>query len=1044
MRSNAVTTRATAAIAIPKPSPPDATGSHNPCPSRRGEPHGCTQRRRGALRTGLRAERSVASALTGLRAVVLAGVMLSAGSAAFGQAGAYLHDDARISGSQVYAFQDAGRTVTMVLGDFRLALAGRVVTARNGVLWVQTDQQGGVTRHTLTVYAEGDATVREPDGPVTRDAAMLITVRLQGRVLTTNVLPGESLKQYPLYERAAAFREAARAVPPRGQPPLLIRRATPPPPPAPGPSAAPDGPAAAPDAATPEAPAPVPPPPPDAVESDTPVEPVYFHAGQVVSEPLAPEDPNGPERGAVQRVVVARENVYLSQGNPDSDLFLEVRAQRAVIFTARRPPTEGGGPPTTPDVGGVGTDLPTADPNQDDWEETIVGAYLEGDVVIARGERYLRGERAYYDFVANRALMPHAVFRTRQEQRNIPIFIRAEEARLLSARELWFRDARLSSSDFYTPTYHIGVAELYVMDQTPYDAKGMQIGERSYQAEMKHTTFNVRTLPLLYLPYQAGDLTDTDVPLRSLQMGKDGEFGFGVESRWHLFRLLGLVQPKGFKAYLDADFYERGLMLGASNRYARDTFTGYDLIYGMWDRKQKDTFGEDREDIAAPDTRGRFLARHKHFLPNNWQLQLEASYVCDENFLEEFFNSEFWSGKEQETLAYAKKQEENWAFTSLLKVRLNDWQSQAESMPDLGFHVIGESVADDLLTLYSESHAGLKRFRPGDDDDDPSSRIFARGDTRNEVDFPLHFGPLNVMPYAVGRATYWDDARPQGEKCRPYGQLGVRANTHLWRIYDGVESRLFDVHGLRHILTPELDAFTSCAGGVTPDELFPLDPDIEQYIERKSGVALRLLQRWQTKRGTPGALRTVDWMRLDVTAAWYDADSEDDLPGDGRFFFSRPEHSIARDHVNVDYAWNVSDATTLLFDTNYDMRSGNLERINGGIAVRRDPRLSYFLGVRAIDEMDTVIATAGASYQVNRKYTLSAFQQYDFDWKSGWNHASSLTIVRKWPRWYTAFTVSYSETNDQFDFLITVWPEGVPEFHLGGNALSVFEPSGLN
>ena len=952
------------------------------------------------------------------RLLAIASALLLAAGPAGGEPLQYVQDDAQLSGAQIHAFTDAGQDVTIVLGGFRLTAGGREITGRSAVLWIAADTSGGVTRHAITIYVEGDAKVREPGGAVTTDRVMLVRMYLQGRISAKGSLIKKPLKDYPLYERAKAFRRKAptpATQPTPHEPPVLIVRESPPP----------EKPDRGPDDRPPQTPTTV------AVAAEEPevFQPVSFFAEQITSEPRGRE-----------RVIVARGKVYLAQGDPKSELFLEIRSQSAVVFTARRPQREDIRVPTTPKIGGVDSELPAESP---DWKETVVAAYLAGDVVIARGERYLRGPEAFYDFTTDRAIMVDPVFRTRQKQRNIPVFIRADEVRALSARELWFRNAKVSTSDFYSPTYHVEAKTAYIMDNTPYDPTGMRVGERSWHAQMKHTTLNVRSLPVLYLPFQRGDFTEFHTPLRKVQVGGHGQFGFGVETEWYLFRLLGLVEPDGFKGRLELDYYDRGLMGGVNLKYVRKDYSGYAMAYGLIDRRGEDDFGETRKDIAAPSERGRLLLRHKHLLPNDWQLQAELSYLCDRNFLEQFFPTEFHSGKEQETLLYLKKQTEQWAFTALLKYRMNAFDTQTESVPDLGFFLLGQPLLKDTLTLFSASKAGFKRYRPGDQSGQTGTRIFPRLDTRNEVDLPLNLGPVNLVPYATGRATYWDDAPPNGAHWRPYGQVGARANLHVWRVFDNVESRLWDVHRLKHVLTPEAAVFLAGSGGVQPSDTFPMDPDIEQHLKRKSGVSLALHQRLQTKRGKPGSEHTVDWMRFSVSAGFYES-AQSTLPADGRFFFSRPEYSLDRDHVNFDYLWNISDSTTFLFDTNYDWDRGNFRRINAGLAVRRDPRLAYFLGVRSLRDLNSTVGTVGASYRISRKYSISAFEQYDFDHSNGWNLASSVTITRKFPRWFVGATFAYAQANDELTFFLTFWPEGIPEFRFGSSHLDLLGSSLMN
>ncbi|HAU36223.1 MAG TPA: hypothetical protein DCX07_00715 [Phycisphaerales bacterium] len=932
-----------------------------------------------------------------------------------------LPEDARVSGKQIHAFGDDGKNVMVVLGDFRLVLGQRIFTGRDAVIWIAERKSGDSTVRDFTVYIEGKAKAVEPGGASTTDNTLLVRFSQRGRVFTDGAFSDRPLEGFPLYTRAKEVRDGASSAtqPARHEAPALAPATTQP------------AVAAAPTTAGGQTPLAAPTTKP--VETPRPKEvlPVTWRADNIVAE----------QRGT-RRVIVARGNVYLSQGNPEGAMFLELRSESAVLFTQKVPADKKSTSPLSTELGGVKTSLP-AEKGAAAERETVTGVYLEGDVIIARGERFLRGPAAYYDFTTDRALIVEPVFRSVQKQRNIPIYVRAAEARVLSAREVWFRDAKITTSDFYTPEYHIGAKRAYLMDNTPYDEKGIRVGERSWLGTLEHTTFNIRGLPVLYAPILKGDFTEGDTSLRKIQAGKHGRFGLGVETEWHLFRLLGLLRPEGYTARLELDYYERGVLAGVKLDYARPNYSGYSRIYGLYDRKAEDDFGQERENIPAPQTRGRFLARHKQLLPKDWLLQLELSYLCDKNFLEEFFPEEFHAGKEQETLAYLKKQQDNWAFDALLQYRLNRFQTQTESAPDLGFYLIGEPLGR-VASLYSESHAGLKRYRPASDAGQTDSRLFPRADTRNEVQVPLHAGPANLVAYATGRATYWDDTiNDDGERCRPYGQIGLRANTHLWRVYNDVANRLWDLNRLRHVVTPEAAVFLADNGGVHPSELFPMDPFIEQHLTRTSGAAFGVRQRLQTKRGAPGNQRTVDWMRLDVMAGFY-TNGDESLPADGRFFGYRPEYSLARNHVNVDYAWNISDSTTFLADTNYDTNTGSFRRTNFGLAVQRDPRLRYYAGLRYLRDLDSSVGTFGFNYKLSTKYSLSVLEQYDFDYNGSENLITAVTITRKFPRWFAAFSFTYNRADDDIGLLITFWPEGVPEFKLGGGRMSLLGRSGMN
>jgi hypothetical protein len=106
------------------------------------------------------------------------------------------------------------------------------------------------------------------------------------------------------------------------------------------------------------------------------------------------------------------------------------------------------------------------------------------------------------------------------------------------------------------------------------------------------------------------------------------------------------------------------------------------------------------------------------------------------------------------------------------------------------------------------------------------------------------------------------------------------------------------------------------------------------------------------------------------------------------------------------------------------------------VAVARDPRLRYYVGLRRIPDLDASVGTFGVNYKINRKYEVSVFEQFDFASANGHNNVSSISLIRKFPRWYGALSYVYDRATGSTSFLVSVWPEGMPEASLGGNRIS--------
>ncbi len=917
----------------------------------------------------------------------------------------YLDVDVLLTGKEMLSFSSDGEIVNVVVGDFAMTVGQRQISGRDAVVWIKESRLGDQILRRIEVYVEGSADrpakVVEPDGTTTTDREIYVTVSHRGAFRARVGAHGEGdARELPQFKRAVQKRKEYLAPRPASQP-------------------APAG-ATGDDTTTV---GPVVQPSPTLGESH----PVSFRADTISSEEIP--DPRDPKK--TLRVSIAKGNVYISQGDPDSDLFLEVRADWAVIYTASQEAPEG------------------------ELAENIVGAYLEGDVVMRRGDRTIRGNRLFYDFQIGRALILQPVLRSVQEQRNIPVYIRATEGRQTAARAdpgardlrirgyQWkFKDALVTSSDFYSPGYHIGSRRVVMEDTSLYDAKLVRVSEGRWRTTLTNNTFNIGGLPVLWWPKFTGDVEEGHSALRKAQIGNDSRFGFGAETDWHLFRLLGVPRPEGFRGNLEADYYKRGFILGTRVRYDRSNYSGYGLAYGVLDNAGEDDFGTDRKNVPAQRERGRLLWRHKQFLPRDWQVQLEASYLCDRNFLEEYFPVEFWAGKPQENLLYAKKQRNNWALTVLTQWRLNDFLTTTESFPDVAGYLIGQSLWKNRLTYYGQGKAGVVRYRPDEALATASSSSTFRADWRDDLHMPFQLGPVKVVPFIGDRLTYWSQTPADGGLGRVIGRIGLNATTHIWRIYNDVDSRLWNLHRIKHVITPYGRVFATCAN-VQPDRVFPYSPNVEEDVRRLRGGVVGVKQIWQTKRGPADDRHTVDWLRIDMAGSFFGGDNTT-LPADGRYFLRRPTLSLARNALNTNVAWQVSDATTLLLDTNFDVDSGNLAVTNGGVSVVRDPRLAYYLGVQQIKDLESTVGEFAVRYKIDRKYTVGLFQQYDFNSSDGSNQVTSLTLTRKFSRLYVSFTMVYERVRGGASVFISVWPEGISEIRLGGSRFTMFGTSDDN
>ncbi len=512
-------------------------------------------------------------------------------------------------------------------------------------------------------------------------------------------------------------------------------------------------------------------------------------------------------------------------------------------------------------------------------------------------------------------------------------------------------------------------------------------------------------------------------------------------------------------------------------------FTAYGTIDDGADR-----LGKQRLRILHDgDFRGRVKWNHQQFLSDNWQVQARLGYTSDASFLEEWFRNEFRNGTEQDASLYLKHSQGSEVFSALLSYDLSKTATVAdqlqettggggpntrypvtvERLPEIQYHRIGDSVFDDRMTFlsnnslaglhFSKSYEPLGRRADGTgfglvnrgrtptvNDADVGIPSYAytgvtddyilRGDFRQELDYPMGDDQYRVVPYGVLRYTAYSDSPDGDRRDRVLGGVGLRASTQFYKVYDGVSSDLLDIHRLRHIVEPQLNLFAS-AQGTDRTEVF-------QYDEGVDGVSdilaanFNIRQRFQTKRGAPGRQRSVDFLTINTGVSLF-ANEPDEISDPnvqpnfvtadgfrGLFYSTMPEASIPRSTAYADARWRVTDTTAVLSDISWNTDKGELATSAVGLAVSRDPRARYYVGVRYIGEMNSAIGTFSFDYDISERYSLSLNQTFNFNQET--SQSTNMQLIRRFEQFIFTFTVYFDHIDDEGGISFSVTPRNLP------------------
>jgi hypothetical protein len=930
-----------------------------------------------------------------------------------------------ITAAKAGTWSQGPTTIVQVESDVAIDIDQTHLTADGAVIWLTPAHDTVLQEQRAEITLLGQASLTQPDGISRTGETLFVTALVRGAIrVTAQERQVKNLSGSDLYKRAETFRPVEQVPTTQlSNENWLIQRPW----------------------MTPHVPSTQPAP----TSQPAPPTPVAFSA----------ENIEGTKTTDDLVAFVLSGNIKIFQRRPN-DEFMELQADRAVIFTTMH-------------------SLRETEKSQQikSVEDAVSGAYLEGDVRIVHSpppgkgsEQRLAGERVFYDFTTDRAILTQAIVHTFDPKTNSPFVIRAQTVRQLSQGEFTAEHAQLTTSSFNTPSYAIGLRKAYVRQV---DTGDPRLGVYS-EFTGEGATFDVYDTPLFYFPYTAGDLTEHGTAFRNFAIQSGRRFGPSLLTQWGLFETLERIPPKNTDITYNLDYFgDRGPAAGIDGKYEggmitetthepwafNGTFSGFFV-----NDHGKDDLGRRREDVnPETDNRGRIELQHQHFLPDDWQLQLSLGYSSDPTFLEEWYPNEFWRHPPQETALYLKRQRDTEALTFLVTKQLNNFvtssdlqqeQAEIERLPEIGYYRTGDALAGDSLTFFSENLGSALDFRrsryslaeqgffpdetPGlpsfGTTGEPGFVVF-RGDFRQELDYPFSAGKFRVVPYVIGRYTAYSNSPTSEAKNRVFAGTGARLTTAFWKVDDTVESQFFDLHRLRHVIEPELNVFTS-AQNVDRNKLFQFDEPIDE-INDITGGQIALHQRWETKRGDAGRWRSVDFLTVNVEGNFFTHKPKDALMDPekfrGLFFQSMPEASIPRNSINSDATWRVSDTTAVISDVEYNLDKNKVATASVGFAAQRGDRVNYFLGQRYIQPLNSNITTFITNYQLTTKYSLSYTQSFDFGVRH--NVDSGITLIRHFDRFFAAFTLRYDAIGNESGFMFNLYPEGLGKAGAGTAAL---------
>ncbi|MFK8111309.1 MAG: organic solvent tolerance protein OstA [Rubripirellula sp.] len=730
-----------------------------------------------------------------------------------------------------------------------------------------------------------------------------------------------------------------------------------------------------------------------------------------------------------------------------------------------------------------------------DFSQAEGELYLEGDIVFRQGERIIYAQSMYYNVNSERGMVLDAEAITTVPEYQGIVRLKSEVMQQVSRGNFIAYDAAVTSSRMGVPRYWLQSERLQLTDRQRTETDpvtGVTRTRSEPYVDSRDNFVYFGGVPLLYWPTFATSLERPTFYLSGLKVKNDNNFGTQVLLDWDLFQLLGIEDaPRGVDWDLSTDYLsDRGPAIGTTLDYTVPSLFGFPGpvtgYFDTWviDDKGTDRLGRDRLSVEPEKSfRGRSLLRHRHYLPNDYELIAEVGWISDRNFLEQYLENEWDQQVDHRTGLRLRKYFNSHRFDLTTQVQANDFFTVTEELPTLEHYMLGGSILGDRFTWSAHNKASYSRLNVADPPKDPiqaaneaavpgeANRAGVILSTRQELTMPVQIGPVKLVPNVSGEAAHYGEGTDGNSVTRILGQAGLRASLSAWRVDPTIQSSLLNVRGLAHKVewTAEylyadsdtnldelplydplddnsqeqfrrrfiLDAY----GGTLPTRFDPRNHAFRQgYQGLIAGPSdtiaddlqqfkVGLHQRWQTKRGLPGRERIADLLQMDVDLSFFpDAD--------------RDNFGETIGPATYDFRYHIGDRVSLLSDGYFDFFNDGLRSISAGIRNSRPGVGDLYIGLLSLEgPISSTVLRSTVDYRMNEKWIASAGTTYDFG--ATGNVGQSLALTRVGESLLLRVGVNVDAGRDNVGVRFAIEPRFWPRPKLGRIGGQLIPPPGV-
>jgi lipopolysaccharide assembly outer membrane protein LptD (OstA) len=600
---------------------------------------------------------------------------------------------------------------------------------------------------------------------------------------------------------------------------------------------------------------------------------------------------------------------------------------------------------------------------------------------------------------------------------------------------------RFSTNQVYNATNALITADNVSRPAIKIRAKHIRIIPQQ-RIEAWNATLYFGEVPVFYLPYYERNLGEHANNF-NFTPGYRSSFGpfLLTDYTWYLNEQLD--------GGMHLDYLEkRGVGAGPDFNYHLGRWGDGTLRYYYLDDHDA---GTNAYGMKLPENRQRVYFTYQANPYTNLNVKSVVRDQSDSDVTKDFFEGEYRQDPQLSSFLEVNKFWQNFSLDTYAQPRINDFYQTVERLPDVRFTGFIQQLGDSPLYYESESSVGYYRQLFGETNGPtPPDYSAARADTYHQLTLPqTFFGWLNFTPRAGGRFTYYSKTTGPGatndEAFRGVFNTGAEVSFKASQVWPGVQDKLLDLDGLRHIVEPSVNYVFVPTPNYQPNQLPQFDSelpslrmlplDFPEYnsidsIDSENVVRFGLQNKLQTKRDG----QVEDLLNWEVDTDWRLR------PGADQTTFS----DVYSDLTFKPRSWIVFQS-----QTRYDIDGGEWRMALHSLTLQPNNVWSWTIGHFYLRTDNSISPTAWGPgdnaisssffFRLNENWGIRSMQHFDAG--SGRMQEQYYTIYRDLRSWTAAVTVGLIDNGNgpkDFTAAFTFSLKAKPRFKQGTDTVQPY------